>query len=71
MIAVTRLDGSEILLNEDLIESIEQTPDTVLSLINGHKLMVRDAPSELVQRMVEFRRLVFRGGSLTASCEAL
>ena len=58
MIAVTRLDGSPILLNEDLIETIEQTPDTVLSLVNGHKLMVRDAPAELVQRVIDFRRVV-------------
>jgi flagellar protein FlbD len=62
MIAVTRFDGSEILLNEDLIESIEQTPDTVLSLVNGHKLMVRDAPAELVRRVVEFRQLVLGSG---------
>ena len=66
MIAVTRFDGSPILLNEDLIESIEQTPDTLLSLVNGHKLMVRDAPAELVQRVVEFRRLVFGSRSLLA-----
>jgi len=71
MIAVTRIDGSPILLNEDLIESIEQTPDTVLSLVNGHKLMVRDDPAELVQRVVEFRRLVFRSGSPAAGGESL
>lgn len=63
MIAVTRLDGSPILLNDDLIESIEQTPDTVLSLINGHKLMVRDDPTELMQRVIDFRRLVYQGQS--------
>jgi flagellar protein FlbD len=58
MIAVTRLDGSAILLNEDLIETIEQTPDTVLSLVNGHKLMVRDHPAQLVQRVIDFRRVI-------------
>jgi flagellar protein FlbD len=58
MIFVTRLDGSPILINEDLIESIEQTPDTVLSLVNGDKLMVRDDPKELVQRVIDFKRLV-------------
>jgi len=67
MIAVTRIDGSPILLNEDLIESIEQTPDTVLSLINGHKMMVRDAPEVLVRRVLEFRRLIFGGGSLATA----
>ncbi|MEP7304822.1 MAG: flagellar FlbD family protein [Acidobacteriota bacterium] len=59
MIAVTRLDGIPILLNEDLIETIEQTPDTVVSLVNGDKLMVRDNPAQLVQRVIDFRRVVF------------
>jgi flagellar protein FlbD len=51
-----------MLLNEDLIETIEQTPDTVLSLVNGHKLMVRDDPGQLVQRIIDFRGVVSRGG---------
>jgi len=58
MIAVTRLDGSSLLLNDDLIESIEQTPDTVLSLVNGHRIMVRDDPAQLVQRVIDFKRVV-------------
>lgn len=58
MIAVTRLDGIPILLNEDLIQTIEQTPDTVLSLTTGDKLMVRDNPAQLVQRVIDFRRVV-------------
>ena len=65
MIAVTRLDGIPILLNEDLIETIEQTPDTVLSRITGDKLMVRDAPAQLVQRVIDFKRAV-SGRSLVA-----
>jgi flagellar protein FlbD len=65
MIAVTRLDGIPILLNEDLIQTIEQTPDTVLSLTNGDKLMVRDKPAQLVQRVIEFRRVI-SFGSLVA-----
>jgi flagellar protein FlbD len=60
MIAITRLDGSPMLLNEDLIETIEQTPDTVLSLVNGHKLMVRDDPAQLVQRIIGFKQVVSR-----------
>lgn len=63
MIAVTRFDGSPILINADLIESIEQTPDTVLSFLNGHKLLVRDAPADLVQRVIEYKRAVHRGSS--------
>jgi len=69
MIAVTRLDGIPILLNEDLIETIEQTPDTVLSLVNGDKLMVRDHPAQLVQRVIDFRRVVFGRSGLRADGE--
>jgi flagellar protein FlbD len=61
VIAVTRLDGTPMLLNIDLIESIEQTPDTMISLADGAKLLVRESPTELVERVVEFKRSVSRG----------
>jgi flagellar protein FlbD len=64
MIAVTRLDGSSLLLNDDLIESIEQTPDTVLSLVNGHRIMIRDDPAQLMQRVIDFKRVVSQRPSL-------
>lgn len=60
MIRVTRLDGSELTINSDLIESIESTPDTVVSLAYGHKLVVREAVEVLVDRIVEFRRRINR-----------
>lgn len=61
MIAVTRLDGSEIVLNADLVQWIEQTPDTVVSLTNGERLMVRESAREIVQRAIEFKRSVAAG----------
>jgi len=61
MIAVTRLDGTHIVLNEEQIESIEQTPDTLVTLVNGHKLLVRDAPADLVQRTIAFRQTIAAG----------
>ena len=61
MIAVTRLDGAHIVLNEEQIETIEQTPDTLVSLVNGHKLLVRDTPADLVQRVIAFRQTVAAG----------
>ena len=63
MIAVTRLDGRPLLLNDDLIESIELTPDTMVSLTSGNTMMLRDTPDQLVQRIVEFRREIAREGS--------
>jgi flagellar protein FlbD len=61
MITVTCLDGRVLLVNDDLIESVEQAPDTILSLVNGHKLLVRDNPADLLERVIDFRRSVARG----------
>jgi flagellar protein FlbD len=59
MIAVTRLDGQGMFLNNDLIESIEPTPDTLITMSNGDKLYVRETPAEVVDRVVSFKRRVF------------
>ena len=56
MIAVTQLDGRKTIINADLIESIEQTPDTIISFTSGHKVLVRDHPDDLARRVIEFRR---------------
>ena len=56
MISLTRLDGKEIVVNADLILSIEATPDTVLTLAAGGHLMVREPPEEVVERAAAWRR---------------
>lgn len=56
MIAVTRLDGSPMVVNVDQIAWIEGRPDTVISMMNGEKLIVRESPDELVERAREFKR---------------
>lgn len=56
MIWITRLGGRPFVLNSDLIESIESTPDTVITLRGGAKLMVRERIEEIVAKVVEFRR---------------
>jgi len=58
MILVTRLNHSVLVLNSDLIETIETAPDTVLSLISGQKLIVLESPEEIVERVVNFRRAI-------------
>lgn len=60
MIHVTRLDGTPLIVNADLIESIEQTPDTMLSLANARKLLVREAPDAIVQRVMAYKRATSR-----------
>jgi flagellar protein FlbD len=59
MIRVTRLNSAPMVLNSDLIEHIDITPDTVITLTNGQILRVRESAEEVVHRIVEFRRLIF------------
>lgn len=61
MIRLTRLNHAPLVLNSDLIEHIEMTPDTVVSLTNGQKLMVRETPEQVVERVIEFRREILSG----------
>jgi flagellar protein FlbD len=58
MIRLTRLNHGLFMLNPDLIEHLEMTPDTVVTLTNGHQFMVRESADEVVERIVEFRRTV-------------
>lgn len=56
MIKVSLMNGSEIVLNSDLIEFVEATPDTVISLSTGKKVMVHESVTDVIDRIVEFRR---------------
>lgn len=58
MIRLTRINHVALLLNSDLIEHVEVTPDTVVSLTNGQKFMVLESPDELISRVIEFRRSI-------------
>lgn len=58
MILVHRLRGEPMFLNTDLIEFIESTPDTVITLADGRKLVVSDAPEEIVERARQYRASV-------------
>lgn len=58
MIMLTRLTGAPFALNPDLIERAEATPDTVLTLCDGTKLLVAETVDELVERVREYRSLI-------------
>jgi flagellar protein FlbD len=58
MIRLTRLNHGPFLINPDLIEHLETTPDTVITLTNGHQFMVLESAEEIVERVLEFRRAV-------------
>jgi flagellar protein FlbD len=62
MIRVTRLDGSTMVVNDDQIAWIDTHPDTMISMMNGEKLLVRETPDELVERARQFRRTLATQG---------
>ena len=55
MIELTRLNGKPMVLNSDLIKTAEASPDTMLTLINGEKLIVREDLGEIVDRTLAYR----------------
>ncbi|HYA24159.1 MAG TPA: flagellar FlbD family protein [Terriglobales bacterium] len=61
MIQLTRLNNSALIVNSDLIKFVEQSPDTVLTLINGEKILVRETAEKVLERIVQFRRTVLQG----------
>jgi flagellar protein FlbD len=58
MIKLTRLSHEPLVLNSDLIEYLESTPDTVIKLTTGQKLLVAESPDEVISRVVDFRRSI-------------
>ncbi|MBE3579244.1 MAG: flagellar FlbD family protein [Caldanaerobacter subterraneus] len=59
MIYVTRLNDEEFVVNADLIEFIEKTPDTVISLTTGKKIVVKETPEEVIERVIQYKRKIF------------
>jgi flagellar protein FlbD len=61
MIKLTRLNGNPMVFNSDLMKTAEASPDTMLTLINGEKLIVREQLDEVLRRVLEYRaRLLSR-----------
>ncbi len=58
MIKVSRLNGSELIINSDMVEFIESTPDTIITLSDGKKIIVQQTPEELVEDIIAFRQRV-------------
>ncbi len=58
MITVTRLDERVVVLNADLIKMLEATPDTIITLVNGDTVIVRESVDEVVRRAIDYQRQV-------------
>jgi flagellar protein FlbD len=68
MIRLTRLNQMPVVVNSDLIEHIEMTPDTVIALTTGQKILVLETADEVIERVVRFRRAVLDG---VPACQCL
>lgn len=56
MIRLTRLNETQFIINAEMIEFVEATPDTIVSLQSGKKVMVTEPLDEVVERIIEYRR---------------
>jgi flagellar protein FlbD len=61
MIQLTRLNKQPLSLNSDLIKFIEYAPDTVITLVNGEKIVVLETGEQILERIVDFRRRILAG----------
>jgi flagellar protein FlbD len=57
MIQVTRLNDTKLVINADLIEFVEEIPDTIISLTTGKKIMVKEDVKEIIEKVAQFRRM--------------
>ena len=58
MISVTRLNGADLVVNDDLIEFIERTPETVLTMTEGKKITIKESAEQVLEKIVSFRKSI-------------
>jgi flagellar protein FlbD len=68
MIGLTRLNGRPVVVNAELIETVESTPDTVVSLTSGKKFVVLESPGEVIERVVSYRQKTGPAALLAPAC---
>ncbi|HBB66290.1 MAG TPA: flagellar protein FlbD [Elusimicrobia bacterium] len=59
MIKLRKLNGTEIVVNAELIESVEAAPDTVLNLATGNRFLVKNSVDEVIAKIVEYKKKVY------------
>jgi flagellar protein FlbD len=62
MIRLTRINHVPMVLNSDLIEHVETTPDTVISMTSGEKFVVLESSDDVIRKVIEFRRAILHFG---------
>lgn len=65
MIKVSRINGKRFVVNCDLIELIEETPDTVITLTTGKKLVIKESVDEVIEKVIKFKRYTLVNNLIT------
>lgn len=58
MIILSKLNNQEFVVNSDLIETIEQTPDTVITMTTGNKYVVKETQEEIIKRIIKYKQKI-------------
>ena len=58
MITITKLNDKELIINCDLIECIESTPDTTITMTTGRKLIAKESVDEIIDRIIDFKKII-------------
>ena len=59
MIEVTKINGTKVLINPDLMELVEETPDTVIAFTTGRKIIVKESRQEVKNLVILYRKDIF------------
>jgi flagellar protein FlbD len=60
MIKVTKLNGKEYYINAEIVVTIEETPDTIITTSLGNKIIVKESSKEIVEKIIEYKRTIFK-----------
>jgi flagellar protein FlbD len=69
VILVHRLRGEPMFINCDLVESIESTPDTIVTMVDGRRLVVSESPDQVIERVRDYRAALVAAASALRSGE--
>lgn len=61
MIKLSKLNGVELVVNCEQIESVEESPDTTITMINGRKILVLESADDIIDKTLEYKRRIFHG----------
>lgn len=61
MIKVTRFNDSVFVVNAEIIQTVEETPDTVITLTTGTKFVVKESCEEIIERVIEYKKRIYDG----------